>query len=302
MAMDCPACGHDNPSEAEFCGNCGSRLDSAAGPSLYRPFDRPGGAPPATLGPRTLGEILSDTFGIYRRNFWRLIAIVAIVYASLLILFLIILGIFFILQSAGGTFVLSLVNMIPILLFAIILVAFFLVLQGAVIHAVSEQNIRRPITIGRAYAFTLEKLGAMLGASILAFLAVFAMAITIIGIPFAVYFGVRWYFILPVALLEGYSPRAALSRSSELVQNNWWRVLGILLVAGIVVTIIDIILAFIPILGPLASILTTPVFFIAHTLLYYDLRVRREGHGGFSLETLARELRIQTDGAPASQI
>ena len=210
-------------------------------------------------------------------------------------------GIFFVLQSAGGTFVLSLVIIISILMFATIFVAFVLV-QGAVIHDVSEQNIRSPIRIGRAYAFSLEKLGAMLGASILAGLAVLAMAITIIGIPFAVYFGVRWFFILPAALLEGYSPRAALSRSSELVQDNWWRVLGILLVVFIVVATINIILAFIPVLGTLVSILTTPVFPIAHTLLYYDLRVRTEGQSGFSLETLARELRIQTNGAPAPQV
>ena len=228
-------------------------------------------------------------------------AIVAIEYVILLILFLIVGGIFFVLQSAGGTFVLSLVIIIAILTFMAIFVTIFLV-QGAVIHAVSEQNIRRPIGIGRAYAFSLEKLGGMLGAAILAGLALVAMAITIIGIPFAVYFGVRWYFILPAALLEDYSPRVALSRSSELVHDNWWRVLGILLAVGIVVAIINIILAFIPILGTLASILTTPVFFIAHTLLYYDLRVRREGQSGFSLETLARELRIQTDNTSTSHV
>ena len=39
--MDCPACGHDNPSEAEFCGNCGSRLAANPTGSAYRPFDAP---------------------------------------------------------------------------------------------------------------------------------------------------------------------------------------------------------------------------------------------------------------------
>ena len=41
MAMDCPACGHDNPSDAEFCGNCGARLAANPGGSSYRPFDAP---------------------------------------------------------------------------------------------------------------------------------------------------------------------------------------------------------------------------------------------------------------------
>ncbi len=41
MAMDCPACGHDNPSDAEFCGNCGARLAANPSGSAYRPFDAP---------------------------------------------------------------------------------------------------------------------------------------------------------------------------------------------------------------------------------------------------------------------
>ena len=37
--MTCPTCGRDNPSDAEFCGNCGSRLSSASEGTAYRPFD-----------------------------------------------------------------------------------------------------------------------------------------------------------------------------------------------------------------------------------------------------------------------
>ena len=62
----------------------------------------------------------------------------------------------------------------------------------------------------------------MIGAEILAVLALIGMAITIIGIPVAIYFGVRWTFIWQAALLQGAGPRDALSRSSDVVQGNRW--------------------------------------------------------------------------------
>jgi hypothetical protein len=37
--MTCPACGRDNPSDAEYCGNCGSGLSTGPEGSRYRPFD-----------------------------------------------------------------------------------------------------------------------------------------------------------------------------------------------------------------------------------------------------------------------
>ena len=37
--MTCPTCGRDNPSDAEFCGNCGSRLSTGPEGTPYRPFD-----------------------------------------------------------------------------------------------------------------------------------------------------------------------------------------------------------------------------------------------------------------------
>ncbi len=51
--MDCRACGHDNPSDAELCGNCGSRLAANPASSTHRPFDAP--APATSMVDRMLG-------------------------------------------------------------------------------------------------------------------------------------------------------------------------------------------------------------------------------------------------------
>ena len=104
------------------------------------------------------------------------------------------------------------------------------------------------------------------------------------------YLMVRWSFILQVALLERLGPLAAMSRSSALVKRNWWRVMNMTIIIGGITVGISIILGTIPTIGPtLGSILSTPVFVIGITLLYYDLRVRKEE---YNLDLLAAELHV----------
>lgn len=249
------------------------------------------------LKPRKLGGIITETFRIYRRNFWRLILIVAIVEVFLGLLSF---DVWTRVLSTFPTFpvpqeYLSLFKLnrmigtiLPLLAYSI---AVLPLMGGALIHAVSEQYLPQPIGIRRAYRFAWSTVGAMIVATILAGLAILGMSITIIGIPIAIYFGVRWAFILQVASLEGLSPRAALSRSSALVKGTWWRVLGIMLVVGIIAGVIGAILQLIPIVGVIiGGILTTPISVIGITLLYYDLRVRKEG---YNLKTLSKELHVK---------
>jgi len=242
-----------------------------------------------TLESRDLGGIIGETFRIYRRNFLRLIAIVAVVEVILVIL---------------SYVKMPLINeqrietMIPgLLVVVVIFVVVYALMQGALIHAVAEQSLGRKVSIGRAYSRAFKRLGAMIGGELLAGLALLGMCITVIGIPFAIYFGVRWYFIWQAALVEGVGPRAALSSSSDLVRGDWWRVFGIMFVVGLISGVAGLILGFtvgfIPIVGQtIAGILVTPIFLTASTLLYFDLRVRQEG---YNLETMARELGISDD-------
>ena len=51
--MDYPTCRHENPSDAELCGNCGPRLAANPGGSAYRPVDGPG--PATSMVDRMLG-------------------------------------------------------------------------------------------------------------------------------------------------------------------------------------------------------------------------------------------------------
>jgi len=272
------------------------------------------------LGPRNFGDIIGETFRIYGRNFLKLLAIVAIVEVILVVLgtildFSLWQPIYMYIMSGGnieflapfiGTFI-----VMGIILLVSYIVAYPL-MTGALIHAVSEQYLRQAISIGQAYRFAWRRFGAMLGAWILAFLAVAAIiAICISVVTFswvgwicivvgsvaAIYLMVGWIFLCQAALLEGLGPIAALSRSWALVKGDWWRVFGIVLVLVLIAVAIGAILGLIPVVGEtIGNILVAPIAMTSGTLLYYDLRVRKEG---YSLEALAEELHIKINSGVA---
>lgn len=255
------------------------------------------------LGPRKFGDILGETFRIYGRNFLKLLAIVAIVEVILVVVG-IFAGIFSLQQPIAGGDIESLI--ISVVIFLVAVIVAYPLMAGALIHAVSEQYLRQKISIGQAYRFAWRRFGAILGAWILAFLAVagiIAICISVVifswvgwicvvvGSVAAIYLIVGWIFLCQAALLEGLGPIAALSRSWALVKGNWWRVFGIMLVVSLIAVAIGAILGLIPVVGEtIGNILVAPITMTSATLLYYDLRVRKEG---YSLEALVEELHIK---------
>ena len=168
---------------------------------------------------------------------------------------------------------------------------------GALIHSIAQQHIRRSISVASAYSFAFRRLGSMLGAGILLGIVLVLLTITIIGIPFAIYFFVRWFFSFQTVVLERRGPRAALSRIAELVKGNWWRVFGISMALTIgpvtIAILMGLVLYPVPFVGSLVTaILITPFVTIAGTLLYFDLRVRKQAEGGYNLGTLKSELQL----------
>lgn len=138
--------------------------------------------------------------------------------------------------------------------------------------------------------------------------------------PFAIYFTVRWLFAAVVVLLERPFVRRAFARSSELIRGRWWQTWKMLVafsvlsfaIQRIVVTTIGFILMLTKVMGEttsmdilkwmvrysfessnplfytimwwinlIVSTLIFPIWVIGITLLYFDLRIRKEG---FDLE------------------
>jgi hypothetical protein len=148
--------------------------------------------------------------------------------------------------------------------------------------------------LGRAEA--PPELGGALRAGLQAFPRVLAAVIAYAAISLAgfvlfvipgIWLAVRCYFAAQAAALDELSPAASLRRSSDLVRGAWWRTAGCLLATGLLFGIGGSVVigalgatgsgalyvAGITVVESVAVSLTA----IFATLLFYDLRVRREG-------------------------
>ena len=191
-------------------------------------------------------------------------------------------------------------------------------MTAALIYASAQVYLGREVTSGAAFQQAARRFWSYLGSGLLWLLGAGGLCLTVIGIPFGIYFGVRWTLYSQPVLLEESKAWNALGRSTELVKGSWWRVLGIVtaiyLISGMITIILyistEFILTlagivkteggtglldslrrmFIPTLDEagwvtyavqrfvalLIATLTMPIALIGSTLLYFDLRVRKE--------------------------
>ena len=134
----------------------------------------------------------------------------------------------------------------------------------------------------------LARFGRVVVAQLLAILGLFLLAITVIGLPVAIYKYVSWLFVQQEVLFTDKSIREAFRGSSQLVRGRWWHTVrvaaplwllsiaaGPILGFALIFTSLD--LAWINLLGSLVFALFIPYVTIGRTLLYFDLQVRAEG-------------------------
>ena len=131
------------------------------------------------------------------------------------------------------------------------------------------------------------ELWRLVGLGLAAFVVVSLLALTVIGLPYAVKKAVDWAFVQQVAGFEGKRGREAFHGSRALVRGHWWRVavigavlLVLLFLAGpftgvIVILLTDAPLATVNFFGTLLFALVLPFTSVALSLLYLDLMARR---------------------------
>ncbi|MCH7624859.1 MAG: hypothetical protein IIC83_02945 [Chloroflexi bacterium] len=263
------------------------------------------------LSTKNLAGVISDTWSFYRSNFWKIVSISTLV--QIPAIFVIggsVIGLFFLVSygvyredSSFGTMLGIILPGSAFVVFA--MASVFVIFEGVVTHAICQHYAGQPVNVRQAFILTRRRFFPMLGAFLAVFVPIGAIMIIIFALGAVidnlgivaravihlilplVYLGVRWFFVLQVAILEDRRPLACLSRSSELVNGNWWRVLGFISVAMLINFAMSFI-NLIPIIGFLvATIVVTPAYFIAQTVLYCDLRLRAEGAEQFNEAVLA---------------
>lgn len=208
-------------------------------------------------------------------------------------------------QESDGPTVSMIMGIVGLVLTVLIGVMGQLLSQAAMVKSVSEVYLGRDISVKEAYQAILPRIWILIGASILVGLTVAAgfMLLIVPGIIFGLWFALTTQCIV----LENEGVTGGMGRSRSLVKGNLGKVFAVGFLASIIVGIIGIIVA-LPLqaasafltqqsifLGQLANtigemlgnILGVPISAAAIILLYYDLRIRKEG---FDLEMLAQNL------------
>jgi len=176
---------------------------------------------------------------------------------------------------------------------------------GALYRAATSLAAGNLETVGSVLVGTLRRYFAVWGVVILGALVGIG-AIAIVTIPVVIWVLIRWSVAIPSLFAEGIGPVNALGRSWNLVRDNWWRTLGILIIVTIMVSLIQTALAalfggitavlpglsddiragLLTTVSTLVDALVGAIQPIAITMLYLDLRVRKEG---LDLDQLARQ-------------
>jgi hypothetical protein len=88
---------------------------------------------------------------------------------------------------------------------------------------VGELHAGRQPSAWAAFRAVRDRFWSIVKVEIYTTVLVFAMAITIVGIPWAVMWLVRWMFTMQAVMLEGLRGRDALRASSNVVKHHWWQ-------------------------------------------------------------------------------
>jgi len=283
------------------------------------------------LRPMDFGELLDQTFQVYRRGFRPLITVGLIAALPSVVV-----------SILSGLFVTDQIDSPDSPLFAAVLnaqyedfrqltsvVGVYLLLvvgslllspliQGAVIAICARTYLGKPTTAGQALRIALSRYPALLGTSLLKgfFLVLAGLVLVLAGLVFLAFLTVPLGLItLGVYLTFSYHAvvveRAgggipAMSRSFQLVNGRFWRLLGLGIVFTLMVAVVNWMVTYVSglpsqffpgqsmmavfvviaaLLGGLASAIVTPFNMLGLTLAYYDTRMRKEG---FDLEMLAQ--------------
>jgi hypothetical protein len=283
------------------------------------------------LRPLGIGDVVDRVFGMYRARPVPFLVISAIPYLVLTI------GLALLGVGYAGTFarlatpaaardldpslVLSLAGFG--LLLALAAIVLFSVQSAGLVHVAAERYHGRDATIGASLRVGLRASPRLIGAGILAFLALLLaptallvaagltqqvlvlVAAGLAALVLFTYLLASWMLVPVVATLEGAGPLHALRRSWGLSNGSRWRVLGLLALLLVLQVVIGVVFAFVflasfvadPLVRTVlqqaanlvASVVWAPIQWGTFTLLYYDTRVRREAYDlSLAAEALTR--------------
>lgn len=214
----------------------------------------------------SIGEVLGEAWTLYKRLFGRSVVVAGLIF--------LVVSLADALASTAATFAAGLVSLVLALVGG-------LLVQGALVEVVHDiQEGRPPARPTDYYRRTRERLGTLLGASILYGVGV-AIGFVLLIVPGLIAVA-RWSLIVPLVMIERLGWRDAFHRSNELVRGRTGSVLGLIVITNVLTAVATLVLraAFsgLPLFwsgwigGVVAGALVVPFEAYVLTVLYYRLR------------------------------
>jgi hypothetical protein len=256
----------------------------------------------------TTGGLLDRAFRLYTSNFSLMLGITAAAYAPFYLVMLVIESrLDASVQAESGSLSTLLLGVASIFAFVILWASIaFPVAGGAATYAISERYLGNDVTIGAALRRGLSHFWTLSLAEIAATIRM------LFGFLLFIVPGILWMLsyslIVPAILVEGQKAMPSLRRSRDLVNGERGKVFCVILTMILLEVIFGVGVGMISDLffdagsgsgallrsaiNNLVSICITPLGIIATILLYYDMRIRKEG---FDLEMLSRAMAVNTE-------
>lgn len=217
------------------------------------------------------GEILHESWELYRAHARHLISIASVVYVPL----------------GAVAALLALLGWPGVILANLLNIAAIFLVQGALVKAVEDvRDGRRDLGVAETFGYASHSLVRLAVAGIL------AAAGILVGLIFLVVPGLVlltwWLVVSPVIVLESRSVTGGFGRSRALVRGSAWPVFGVVVLTLAVLFAFSLVLgiAFLPLGDPLrpflvaavGNSLAAPFAAVAWTLTYFQLRAIEVSH------------------------
>lgn len=274
--------------------------------------------------PMDLGNILDVSWKIYKERFFTLVGIMAVSNLPITILS-VLLG--YTLENNNiedtGSIAVVLFMILTILFLSITL---YPLATGAGVKVAAEGFLDNDLSLSEAYKLSFQKYFALLVPMIFSFLAIGLGTIVgligfIIGSPLAyIFLTTIFIFITQSVMIDDKGYFDAMGRSAKLAMTDFWRVLGIGIVilfitmfSGIIINLPGLLpylvlgessivgQLFYNIFSFLSGILIGPYTLTVITVLYFDLKIRKEDFGKVNLEESKEEAKNFEEDHPIGE-
>jgi hypothetical protein len=258
---------------------------------------------PLRLRPLEIGDLLDETFRMYRRHFFLFAGIsvilsIPVAAAAGYVFFSVFANLA---QQAASNQVPDLgPAIVSLVVFFVLYLVLYPLLYGAITYATCESALGRPVTFWAALGSAVRRYIHIVGY----FLVLGLMVLFFCLFPLWIWISVAWVLVMPVMFIEQKGLFSAMGRSWRLVEGRWWRTFLIVFLMGILIEVVAsalgaflflaqtllqvfvssyVSLAISETANIIVSSLVTPIFQIAIVLIYFDLRVRKEALDLFQL-------------------